>query len=68
MAYLTLFCRKLTVNVPNLMNAGGGWMAMGGFATLSQLSQNFLVFVVAFLLPFLGVKSLGPDVSIIEFF
>ena len=41
---------------------------MGGFATLSQLSQNFLVFVVAFLLPFLGVKSLGPDVSIIEFF
>ena len=30
---------------------GDGWMAMGGFATLSQLSQNFLVFVVAFLLP-----------------
>ena len=48
MAYLTLSCRKLTVNVPNLMNSGGGWVAMGGFATLGQLSQIFLFLLLLF--------------------
>ena len=46
-----------------------GWVDGDGWVrNFESIVPNFLVFVVAFLLPFLGVKSLGPDVSIIEFF